>query len=168
MALTRWRALALLALACAAVAAVGPSSAFNWADTQRTAGANIATMTGAYNGITTATCNGSAITTTTCTANFVTNKGTVGQSYRLLLESGTKVDDYGMDSGAHVASGYTGWSAEKSVAQTATFSIDFIACGTLTGCSVTKSYTSSWTVEGQKAGTLDFTATKVQITVTYP
>lgn len=164
----RWRALAILMLACAAAVSVVPSSAFDWAGTQRQASANIATMTGAYNGIVTATCTGSLIVTTTCTLNSVSNQATTAQSYRILKESGDKVEDYGMDSDAHVASGYSAWSAEKPIGESATLSIDFIACGPLTGCSTTKTYQTYWTVEGQKAGTLDFTATKVQITVQYP
>ena len=164
----RSRTLVLLALVGAAATSIAPSSAFDFADTQRQATANIATMTGAYNGITTATCLGNALTTTTCTLNYVTNQATVAQSFRILKETGAKVEDYGMDSGAHVASGYTAWSAEKAIGGQATFNIDFVACGALTGCGIEKTYQSYWTVEGQKAGTLDFTATKVQITVTYP
>lgn len=165
------RAIVVLALFAAAGSLVAPSSAFNWADiAPRSVGANLASTANGYDGLTIVTCNGNSLTVATCNGNLVTNKATTGQSFRILKETdaGAKVEDYGIDGGAHVASGYTGWTAEKAIGSNAAFNIDFVACSALTGCSITKTYQTYWTVEGQKAGTLDVSVTKVQITVTYP
>lgn len=165
----RWRALAIVALVLAAAVAVGPSAAFNYTTMSRSASAAIVTTANGYNALTIVTCNGNALSSSVCSSNLVTNKGAAGQQYRLTEEDDAgKVSSQGIDGGGTVTSGATGWTAEKSVGQSAALNLHLVACGTLTGCASTKTYTSYWTVEGQKANTLEFTTTRVAIVIQYP
>lgn len=163
----RWRFVALLALSASLALSIAPSSAFELASVTRSVGADIVATTSAYSTFTIVQCDALTQIALTCSGNSVANEGNVALNYQLYeeMDPSEKVESYGMASGTRVTSGWTTATADIAVDSSATLDLRIVACAV--GCSDSYYYTN-WTVQGQKAGTLDFTATRIMIVIKYP
>lgn len=172
MALIPRKLVALICLLLAGYLSLSPAGAFEWSGYSRNAASEVVADASAYNALTIATCNGSSTIPTSCTVNLVTNKATTEQTFRLTEDTdpNSKVSTYSIGGGSSVASGAASTPSTVAVGSSATLTLNLVACGTLTGCPNVgaDTFTTTWTVEGEKPNILNSIQTKVTITISYP
>lgn len=161
----RWphaRAVALLALAAAALATIGPTEAFEAASLDRQVSVEVVADTQAYNAITGGTsCNVLRSVGGTCPMT-VANKGASAQEYYATEDpSSGRLSAYKIGGSAAVASGRTGSSGTVEPGATTTLTATVSPC---LGCGTELVY---FTVEGEKSDTLSSIETRVKLTIHY-
>lgn len=156
----RRRTLALLALVCAGLAYVGPTAAYEHASFTRDTSATIVANANAYNAIAVTECTNLQLGGT-CNAITIINKGTSPILYTVSEDpDNTLIQRYRIDGSAWVTTGRVTAPAEVAVGATSTVTLDLNACGLCGG-----SRTVYYTVEGEKAGSLNSMQTKIQVTL---
>lgn len=155
------RTIAILALVCAAVAFVGPTSAFEATSFSRSASAAVVSDASGYTALVANACNVLRATGGTCTFT-ITNKATTPQTYSITLESGAPSGmTYAVGGSSSVSSGKVTATAETGVGSAATATL------TLALCPLCASGTAYFTVEGEKSGVLNSIETKFAFPYTY-
>ncbi|HET6403477.1 MAG TPA: hypothetical protein VFH78_02420 [Candidatus Thermoplasmatota archaeon] len=163
----RWRLVMMLALV-GSLASVVPAEAFEFGTMTRSVGADVVATGAAYSAFSLSTCMGDSVSASTCSANVVTNKGTDALTYQLTLEEdpNNKVRNWGMAGGTRTNTGWSTPTGSIAVGSSATMDIRLEPCSV--SCAEQKTFTTYWSVKGNKAGSLDFTVTRIMVVVQYP
>lgn len=150
--------LALLALVCAGLAHVGPTSAYEHAAIARDTSAAIVTQSNGYNAVGAQSSCNQGLGTRECTIT-ITNKGTGTITYTVSEDpDNTFVNRYRIDASSWATSGRVTSPSATSVGGTSTLTIEIPSC--TIGCSTRTAY---YTLEGEKAGSLSSMQTKIKI-----
>lgn len=161
----RWpgaRVVALLALAAAAFATIGPTSAFESASLDRQVSVEVVADAQAYNAVTAGTsCNVLRSFGGTC-AMTIANEGASAQEYYATeAPSSGRLSQYKIGASSYVASGRTGSSGTVQPDATTTLTASVSPC---LGCGTELVY---FTVEGEKSDTLSSIETRIKLTINY-
>lgn len=166
MALKRGLLIAAL-LAMAALAQVGPSTAFDALSLSRAATANVVADNSAYNALTITVCSVSTLTSNMqwCTFGTVQNKATIDQTFYLTeqLDESKRVSEWRFGGGTAVTSGRASTASTVAVAGSATLEARVTPCFLCPD----RDYTTTWTIEGEKPNRLNSIASTVQVTIRY-